>query len=305
VEQTALQDEGVNVLVFSDGPVRPDLGIALGTIPLRAHNEAPWPGFRWLARASRSLDVRAFGYRMAKRAFGFVLQNIQGDNTGDDISALNASYSKLTGLYWLWKNCDAQYKGLVHYRRLLWGPRARQSSARRDPYEKLVDGPELFFLLSEKDMALAKQRNYYIEMVYDHYSHTLDGSQLDRTRSVIEECCPEYLAAWDNLMKSTRVHVFNMFVMPANLFDSYCAWPFFLLEALGQRIDTSDMDPFAAHWPGRVSERMLDSWLATNGISYAGLPVVSPEPVDWVKSGSSFLAVKFLGKKYQRSFPYR
>lgn len=73
VEQTALQDEGVNVLVFSDGLVRPDLGTALGIIPLRAHNEAPWPGFRWLARASRSLDVRAFSYRMAKRAFDIAI----------------------------------------------------------------------------------------------------------------------------------------------------------------------------------------------------------------------------------------
>jgi hypothetical protein len=258
------------------------LGTALGIIPLRAHNEAPWPSFWWLARASRSLDVRAFSYRVAKRAFGFVLQNIQGDNTGGNISALNASYSELTGLYWLWKNCDAQYKGLSTIVGF-WGPWTRQRE--KDPYEKLVDGPELFSLLSEKDMALAKQRNYYIEMVYDHYSHTLDGSQLDKTRSVIEESCPEYLAAWDNLMKSTRVHVFNMFVMPANLFDSYCAWPFPLLEALGQT----------------QSERMLGPWLV-NGISYAEFPAVSPEPVDWVKSGSSFLAVKFLGKKYERSF---
>jgi hypothetical protein len=75
-----------------------------------------------------------------------------------------------------------------------------------------------------------------------------------------------------------------------------------LLDELGQRIDTSEMDSFAARWPGRVSERMLDPWLITNGISYSELPVVSPEPVDWVKKGSSFLAAKFLGKKYERSF---
>ena len=47
---------------------------------------------------------------------------------------------------------------------------------------------------------------------------------------------------------------------------------------------------------------MLDPWLITNGISYSELPVVSPEPVDWVKKGSSFLAAKFLGKKYEGSF---
>lgn len=230
-----------------------------------------------------------------------VLPDMQGDNTGDNISALNASYSELTGLYWLWKNCDARYKGLVHYRRLL-GSADKSKQRQKDPYEKLVDGPELLALLSSKDVVLAKQRNYYIETVYDHYSHTLDGSQLDKVRSILSERCPEYLPAWDDLMKSTRVHVFNMFVMPAATFDAYCSWLFPLLDELGQRIDTSQMDSFAARWPGRVSERMLDPWLTTNGISYAELPVVSPEPVDWVKKGSSFLAAKFLGKKYERSF---
>lgn len=230
-----------------------------------------------------------------------VLQDMQGDNTGDNISSLNASYSELTGLYWLWKNCDAQYKGLVHYRRLLGsGDKVKQRS--KNPYEKLVDGPELLSLLSSRDVVLARQRNYYIETVYDHYSHTMDGSQLDKMRDIISKSCPDYLPAWDSLMKSTRVHVFNMFVMPARLFDGYCAWLFPLLGELEQRIDTSDMDAFAARWPGRVSERMLDPWLVTNGISYAELPVVSPEPVDWVKKGSSFLAAKFLGKKYERSF---
>lgn len=230
-----------------------------------------------------------------------VLPDMQGDNTGDNISSLNASYSELTGLYWLWKNCDAQYKGLVHYRRLL-GSANKAKQRKKDPYEKLVDGPELLTLLSSKDVVLVKRRNYYIETVYDHYSHTLDGSQLDKMRNILFERCPEYLPAWDGLMKSTRVHVFNMFVMPAATFDAYCTWLFPLLDELGQRIDTSEMDSFAARWPGRVSERMLDPWLVTNGISYSELPVVSPEPVDWVKKGSSFLAAKFLGKKYERSF---
>ncbi len=230
-----------------------------------------------------------------------VLQDMQGDNTGDNISVLNASYSELTGLYWLWKNCDAQYKGLVHYRRLL-GSEDKARRRQNDPYEKLVDGSELLSLLCKKDVVLAKERNYYIETVYDHYSHTLDGSQLDTMRDVISESCSEYLSAWDNLMESTRAHVFNMFVMPANMFDAYCAWLFPLLNELGQLIDTSATDAFAARWPGRVSERMLDPWLVTNGISYAELPVVSPEPVDWVKKGSSFLAAKFFGKKYDKSF---
>lgn len=225
----------------------------------------------------------------------------QPDDEGESISGLNASYSELTGLYWLWKNVEADVKGLVHYRRLLGSPDPARRRA-EDPFDRVATGEELKTLVTASGAVLAKRRRYYIETVYDHYSHTFDGAQFDVCRGVLSDVCSEYVPAWDHLMRSRSAHIYNMFAMRADLFDSYCAWLFPVLDELARRVDSSRMTPFEARWLGRVSERLLDPWLEVNGVGYVELPVVSPEPVDWPSKIRGFLAAKFLGKKYEKSF---
>ena len=225
----------------------------------------------------------------------------QPDDEGDSISALNASYSELTALYWLWRNSGADVKGLVHYRRLLGSPdRARMRS--RDPFDRVAAGEELAALAASFGAVVARRRDYLIESVGSHYTHTHDVAHLDACREVLSELSPDHVPAWDRLMASHRVHAFNMLVAPAEVFDEYCAWLFPVVGELVRRIDSSGMTPFEARWPGRVSELLLDPWLEVAGIAPAELPVVSPEPVEWVAKGTSFLAAKFLGKKYEGSF---
>lgn len=224
----------------------------------------------------------------------------QTDDTGNNISSLNASYSELTAIYWLWKNCDAEYKGLAHYRRHF---ASRRSYSRlTDRFGRVVGEREVKQLLQSADIIVPKMRNYYIETMYSHYMHTLPGEHLVETRHIIEEFQPDYLPMFDEVMRSREGHMFNMFIMRRDRFDEYCAWLFPILEELTKHVDPSQYDAFGARYPGRVSELLLDIWLKTKGYSYTELPVISMEPVNWWKKGTGFLLAKFAGKKYSKSF---
>ena len=41
------------------------------------------------------------------------------DSLGDNISEKNKNFCELTGIYWMWKNVDANFYGMMHYRRYI------------------------------------------------------------------------------------------------------------------------------------------------------------------------------------------
>ena len=72
LEQTALQDEDAAILVFPDVATYPNSGTAPDATPSAAQSKAQQPGSAEFARTSKSLDTRALGYRVIKRAFDIV-----------------------------------------------------------------------------------------------------------------------------------------------------------------------------------------------------------------------------------------
>lgn len=221
----------------------------------------------------------------------------QGDDTGDNISEKNPYFCELTGIYWGWKNLDADYVGLAHYRRHF-----SVKTIRKDKYASILTGQQLEKLLNETDVILPKRRNYYIETIYSHYAHTLDGSHLDKTRAIIEKRCPEYLAAFDKVMNSKGAHMFNMFIMKKELMNRYCQWLFDVLFELDKEIDTSGMTPFDARICARVAEMLLDVWIEKNNIKYKEVRYIHMEPINWGKKIAGFIKAKLFGKKYSKSW---
>ncbi len=218
------------------------------------------------------------------------------DNSGENISGKNATFCELTGLYWAWKNLQADYIGLAHYRRHFGG------KGKGKPMEQVLTGSEAQALLTGRDGILPKKRQYVIETLYSHYAHTCYVEPLDITGEILREKYPAYVPAFEGLKKRTGAHMFNMLILRRDHLDAYCTWLFDILFELERRVDASQFDSFHARFFGRVSELLLDVWLEQNPLNTVEVPVVNMEPVNWFKKGGSFLLAKFTGKKYGKSF---
>ena len=221
------------------------------------------------------------------------IPGFQRDDEGDSISAQNPRYCELTALYWAWKNLDADYLGLAHYRRHFAGAGER----------KTLTGAEARELLAKAPVVLPKPRSYFhITTVERHYGDTFDPLHIECLRAALEMAYPRYVDTFNRHMASSKIHLYNMMVMRRDILDAYLLWMFEVLGYAEAGIDFEGLSAFDARVMGRISERMLDTWLDVNGISYVECPLVSMERVRWDKKISGALAAKFLGRKYTKSF---
>lgn len=220
----------------------------------------------------------------------------QPDNEGANISEKNPFYCEFTAIYWAWKNLNADFIGLAHYRRHF------RMKKKGSDFESILNTKEAEKLCKSCDLILPKKRNLMIETVYSHYDHTFDGGQFDNARKIIEKRCPEYLPFFDKHMKERKEHLFNMFIMKKSLFDAYCEWIFPILEDLEGYYDLKNMDPFQARLIGRVSERLLDVWVARNQIKYKEIGYIYFGKSNYAKKIAGVLMAKFFHKKYTKSF---
>jgi hypothetical protein len=84
---------------------------------------------------------------------GFIM-----DNIGESISHMNNDFGSLTGIYWVWKNAQHDYKGTNTYR-IYWD-------------EEFNLKPNRVYVPEAKDIVTAiKGYAPHVDNVYDHFSH--------------------------------------------------------------------------------------------------------------------------------------
>ena len=215
-----------------------------------------------------------------------------GDNTGDNISAKNPHFCELTALYWAWKNLDADYLGLAHYRRHFCLKKPGMFC--KDKFSKILTSSEAAKLLDKHQILLPKQRNYLIETNYSHFIHAHPAESLALTKKIIEIKYPSYLPSYHVVMNRTKAHRFNMMIMNKDRFRDYCKWLFDILFELEQQIDLSGYSAYNQRLFGFISERLLDVYLEANRLDFKDIPVLFTEKEHWIKKIFFFLKRKFL-----------
>ena len=181
------------------------------------------------------------------------------DDGGDNISTKNPFYCELTATYYIWKNISADVVGLCHYRRYFANKKSLGNS--QSPFENVLTKAEIESIMADADVVVPRRNKYFIETLYSHYAHTMDGEHLDIAREVMAKVFPEDLKYMDAIYSRTNGSMYNMCIMKKEIFDSYSEWLFALLAGVEEKVDITGLTDFQARLFGRVSEILMNVWI--------------------------------------------
>ena len=181
---------------------------------------------------------------------------VQGDDTGDNISQKRMTFCELTVQYWAWKNREADYYGLCHYRRYL----AFSGKPYRLNEHGLVPWPELtkramqrFGLLDEekmretisaydlvipqpadvRKMPLPHGKARTVRELWESRDHLFFQKEIiGQMFGAIEQVAPQYLDSAKEYFAGSYHFGYNCYVMKQELFIRLCEFQFELLGHL-------------------------------------------------------------------------
>lgn len=199
---------------------------------------------------------------------------IIGDDTGDNISERNSSWCELTVIYWMWKNVEADYYGLFHYRRFL-------------DFNNIGGGYSIFNDFSESTLDDFGWNDSKIEEVcskydilsspvwgihpvglpqhlmtnYDFYAKEHFEKDLELVIQLIKERSPEIYPFALKSLYSKECFFANMLIMKKKYFNEYCEWMFNILFEAERLIDISEYDSYQKRIWGFIAERLSNCFI--------------------------------------------
>jgi glycosyltransferase involved in cell wall biosynthesis len=213
------------------------------------------------------------------RACSDIELNMQGDDTGDNISEKNFGYAELTAIYWLWKNSKADIKGLFHYRRFLdLNPNSihrKQNSYEVPISEQFISSQFIDDLMISKENIRSLLEDYKIltrrrdDMrtcsVRSHFTQLHPHEHLDKALEIIRRDWPEYSSTAEEVLDGTKSYFTNMLVMNSEEYNKYCTWLFDILFKIESTINLYDRElapnTKKSRWAGFLGERLTSIYI--------------------------------------------
>lgn len=205
-------------------------------------------------------------YKQKERKEGYFY-----DDVGTNISIQNSTYCELTGLYWMWKNCDDEYKGLMHYRRFF----TSNSFSSNEAY--FLDEQKLQAKLKGYDILVGEKIYLSEDSVYDDYALYHYKKDIDNLIELISREFSDYSDALDIVLKRNYYNPCNMFYCRADVLNEYCKWLFEVLERFEMITDISQYNVQQARIYGFVAERLLNVWIEKNKLRQREILVIQTD----------------------------
>ena len=194
------------------------------------------------------------------------------DNEGENISSKNKSYCELTTQYWAWKNMDADYYGFCHYRRFfsfnreeipetVWGTIEYDYLDDKAIKELHFNERDMENYINNYDFLIAKGisiNSLGASSVYEHYKNAseLHIEDVDILLEIIKEKYPYLSESAEEYFQGKVFSPCNMFIMKKEVFHTYSAILFDLLDEFEKRADMSEYSREGYRTTGHLGERI-------------------------------------------------
>lgn len=199
---------------------------------------------------------------------------IIGDNTGDNISDRNSSWCELTVIYWMWKNIQADYYGLFHYRRFLnfrsigggydtFNDFSEEASGKFGWSDKIIEEVcSQYDILSSPVWGIHPVGLPHNLMTnYEFYDKEHFIKDLDIVIKLIKERSPELYPFALKSLYAKECFFANMLIMKKEYFHEYCTWLFDILFEAEKIIDISNYDSYQKRIWGFIAERLSNCFI--------------------------------------------
>ena len=180
------------------------------------------------------------------------------DNIGNNISDLNFTFCELTGVYWIWKNLDADILGSTHYRRFFYDNKIISD------YNKVLPIDTIEEILEKYDIIIPEKAYTTPLTILEHFKKNHIESDLNICREIISKKYPDYLESFEKVMNRKYYYPCNMFITSKKIFDQYCDWLFNILLLADKRFNYTNRDNYNLRACGFLGERLFNVWLAKN-----------------------------------------